>query len=235
MKIIDADVYRWFSRVFMTLLHVKRKSCHMWIECSLLSQLQALERDWLFCHMQVKLTSWHFHMWTKMLKWKENSVVCCYLFVVWDPLKGLVSQRSTSLCRSFDVLTPIFNLLPIIIKTRTKACFIPHDHTAGVIVRYEACLSVVRLTHKRVGSQTALSDCQHKCRASADHLTTPQTCSRLLITRGVFNYVIVATVFQVWMREGDFWESPPDCCNVKRRNIYYHWLVAGTRMCEDGV
>lgn len=131
------------------------------------------------CRSFHKLTSWHFHMWTKISKWKENHVLCDFLFVVWDPLKGLVSQRSISLFRSFDVLTPVFNLLPISVKTCTKTCFIPHDHTLKrVFVWCDSPTGV--LVHKQLGATATQMQ-----RVS----TSPDT--RLLNYPRRFNYAVL--------------------------------------------
>lgn len=170
-----ADDFHVWSAVFilyeLTLLHAKRIFSHCFSHMMII-----LSRAGQSFH---KLTSWHFHMWTKISKWKENHVLCVFLFVVWDPLKGLVSQRSISLFSSFDVLTPVFNLLPISVKTCTKTCFIPHDHTLKrVFVWCDSPTGV--LVHKQLGATATQMQ-----RVS----TSPDT--RLLNYPRRFNYAVL--------------------------------------------
>lgn len=169
-----ADDFHVWSAVFivkLTLLHAKRIFSHCFSH-----MMTIVSRAGQSFH---KLTSWHFHMWTKISKWKENHVLCDFLFVVWDPLKGLVSQRSISLFRSFDVLTPVFNLLPISVKTCTKTCFIPHDHTLKrVFVWCDSPTGV--LVHKQLGATATQMQ-----RVS----TSPDT--RLLNYPRRFNYAVL--------------------------------------------
>lgn len=177
LKIIDTNVCRWFSRVISCVhtLWTNIITC----EKNIFTLFFTYDDYFVTCRSFHKLTSWHFHMWTKISKWKENHVLCDFLFVVWDPLKGLVSQRSISLFSSFDVLTPVFNLLPISVKTCTKTCFIPHDHTLKrVFVWCDSPTGV--LVHKQLGATATQMQ-----RVS----TSPDT--RLLNYPRRFNYAVL--------------------------------------------
>lgn len=177
LKIINTNVCRWFSRVIgcVHTLWTNIITC----EKNIFTLFFTYDDYFVTCRSFHKLTSWHFHMWTKISKWKENHVLCDFLFVVWDPLKGLVSQRSISLFRSFDVLTPVFNLLPISVKTCTKTCFIPLDHTLKrVFVWCDSPTGV--LVHKQLGATATQMQ-----RVS----TSPDT--RLLNYPRRFNYAVL--------------------------------------------